>query len=81
MVERTSTGLIPWTLVEANDKQFARVKVLETVCDRLEKLLLPGKPGRGTEEHEKHKTKEEHEKHKTKEEHKTKPAEKTEDKS
>lgn len=39
MVERTSTGLIPWTLVEANDKQFARVKVIETVCDRLEAAL------------------------------------------
>ncbi|MDR1063416.1 MAG: polyphosphate:AMP phosphotransferase [Azoarcus sp.] len=39
MVERTSTGLIPWTLVEANDKPFARVKVLETVCDRLEEAL------------------------------------------
>ncbi|MDR2165848.1 MAG: polyphosphate:AMP phosphotransferase [Zoogloeaceae bacterium] len=39
MVERTSTGLIPWTLVEANDKYFARVKVLETVCDKLEASL------------------------------------------
>ena len=75
MVERTSTGLIPWTLVEANDKQFARVKVLETVCDKLEKVLLPAKAGRGVEEHEKHKAKDEHEKHKTK------PAEKTEVKS
>ena len=48
MVERTSTGLIPWTLVEANDKQFARVKVLETVCDRLEGVLL----GKKDEPHE-----------------------------
>jgi polyphosphate:AMP phosphotransferase len=39
MVERTSTGLIPWTLVEANDKPFARVKVLETLCERLEAAL------------------------------------------
>ncbi|MDR0716534.1 MAG: polyphosphate:AMP phosphotransferase [Azoarcus sp.] len=39
MVERTSTGLIPWTLVEANDKNFARVKVLETVCERLAEAL------------------------------------------
>jgi polyphosphate kinase 2 (PPK2 family) len=44
MVERTSTGLIPWTLVEANDKPFARVKVLETLCDRLEAALQDGKP-------------------------------------
>ena len=35
MVERTSTRQAPWTLVEANDKLFARLKVLETVCDRL----------------------------------------------
>lgn len=39
MVDRTSTGLAPWTLVEANDKNFARVKVLKTVCERLEAAL------------------------------------------
>ncbi|NJD25864.1 MAG: polyphosphate:AMP phosphotransferase [Betaproteobacteria bacterium] len=39
MVDRTSTGLAPWTLVEANDKNFARVKVLKTVCERLEQAL------------------------------------------
>lgn len=40
MVDRTSTGLAPWTLVEANDKNYARVKVLKTVCDRLEAALM-----------------------------------------
>lgn len=35
MVERTSTSVAPWTLVEGNDKRYARVKILETVCDRL----------------------------------------------
>ena len=39
MVDRTSTGNAPWTLVEANDKAFARVKVLRTVCERLEAAL------------------------------------------
>jgi AMP-polyphosphate phosphotransferase len=39
MVERTSTRLAPWTLVEGNDKNFARLKVLDTVCDRLEKAV------------------------------------------
>jgi polyphosphate:AMP phosphotransferase len=39
MVERTSTHLAPWTLVEANDKCFARIKVLDTVCGRLSKAL------------------------------------------
>lgn len=36
MIEHTSTMLAPWTLVEANDKRYARIKVLDTVCDRLE---------------------------------------------
>jgi AMP-polyphosphate phosphotransferase len=36
MVERTSTTLAPWTLIEGNDKRFARIKVLAAVCDRLE---------------------------------------------
>jgi polyphosphate:AMP phosphotransferase len=39
MVERTSTKRAPWHLVPANDKRFARVMVLETVCDALEKAL------------------------------------------
>ncbi len=36
MVDRTSTEIAPWTLVEANDKRFARVKVLRTLGDALE---------------------------------------------
>jgi len=36
MVERTSTGFAPWTLVEANDKRYARIKVLKTLCAFLE---------------------------------------------
>lgn len=36
MVDRTSTREAPWTLVEAEDKHFARVKVLTTIADRLE---------------------------------------------
>ncbi|HZV02258.1 MAG TPA: polyphosphate:AMP phosphotransferase [Planctomycetota bacterium] len=39
MVDRTSTEIAPWTLVEANDKHYARVKVLETLADRLEAAL------------------------------------------
>ncbi|QLH40748.1 MAG: polyphosphate:AMP phosphotransferase [Defluviicoccus sp.] len=35
MVEHTSTTLAPWTLVAANDKRFARLKVLTTACERL----------------------------------------------
>jgi polyphosphate kinase 2 (PPK2 family) len=39
MVEHTSTALAPWTLVEANDKRYARLKIIETYCDRLEAVL------------------------------------------
>lgn len=39
MVERTSTGTAPWTLVEANDKRYARIKILRTLCERLEAEL------------------------------------------
>jgi len=39
MIERTSTRAAPWTLVEANDKAYARVKVLSTLNDRLEEGL------------------------------------------
>jgi polyphosphate:AMP phosphotransferase len=35
MLARTSTDLAPWTLVSAQDKRFARVRVLETVCAAL----------------------------------------------
>lgn len=36
MVERTSTDVAPWTLVEANDKRYARVKVLRTLVEAIE---------------------------------------------
>ena len=39
MVDRTSTGIAPWTLVEANDKYFARIKVLKTLVRRLDEAL------------------------------------------
>lgn len=39
MVDRTSTGIAPWTLVEANDKYFARIKILKTLCARIEQAL------------------------------------------
>jgi polyphosphate:AMP phosphotransferase len=39
MFERTSTGLAPWTIVPAENKRFARVTVLETICERIETAL------------------------------------------
>jgi polyphosphate:AMP phosphotransferase len=45
MVQRTSTDIAPWTLVPANDKYFARIKVLKTIVKRIEQALddLPEK--------------------------------------
>jgi polyphosphate kinase 2 (PPK2 family) len=40
MLERTDTSFAPWTVVEAEDKRYARVKVLQTVTDRIAKALL-----------------------------------------
>ncbi len=39
MFDRTSTEIAPWTIVEANDKHYARIKVLDTLGDRLEAAL------------------------------------------
>jgi polyphosphate:AMP phosphotransferase len=39
MVDRTSTSPAPWTLVEANNKYHARIKVLKTLCSALEEAL------------------------------------------
>lgn len=39
MVDRTSTSIAPWTLVEANNKRFARVKVLRTINEALERAF------------------------------------------
>ena len=39
MILKTSTLYAPWTIVEANDKYFARVKVLETVVNELKQQL------------------------------------------
>jgi len=39
MIERTSTSHAPWVLVEANDKYWARVKVVKSLVDALEKAL------------------------------------------
>ena len=39
MLIRTSTEYAPWIVVEGNDKYYARLKVLETVIDALEKRI------------------------------------------
>jgi polyphosphate kinase 2 (PPK2 family) len=37
MLDRTDHELARWQLVEADDKRYARVKVLETVCAEIER--------------------------------------------
>ena len=39
MVDRTGTEIAPWTLVEADDKYFARLKIMKTIIKRLEAAL------------------------------------------
>jgi polyphosphate kinase 2 (PPK2 family) len=39
MIQRTSTLYAPWTVVESNDKLYARIKVLRTLLERLDPAL------------------------------------------
>jgi polyphosphate:AMP phosphotransferase len=39
MIERTSTAAAPWVLVEAEDKRWARIKVLKAVTQHLSRQL------------------------------------------
>ena len=39
MVDRTTTEIAPWTLVEAEDKRFARIKILQTIVRTLARAL------------------------------------------
>jgi polyphosphate kinase 2 (PPK2 family) len=39
MLDRTSTEIAPWTLVESEDKYFGRIKILRTLCQRIEERL------------------------------------------
>lgn len=41
----TSKEQAPWTIVPANDKRFARLKVLETVCNQLDAALKSQRQG------------------------------------
>jgi polyphosphate:AMP phosphotransferase len=39
MIERTSVENAPWVLVEANDKNYARIKVMKTVAKALKRAI------------------------------------------
>ena len=44
MVQFTSTRAAPWILVEGDSKHYARVKVLQTLCEALEERVSQSKP-------------------------------------
>ena len=39
MIDHTSTELAPWVLVGAENKYYARIKVLKDLCERIEEKL------------------------------------------
>lgn len=39
MIDHTSTQLAPWVLVEAENKYYARIKILKDLCERIEEKL------------------------------------------
>lgn len=39
MIERTSNEHAPWVLIPANDKYFARIEILKSLCERLRESL------------------------------------------
>ena len=39
MLERTDTEFAPWTIIEATDRNYASMKILKTVTERLEKAM------------------------------------------
>ncbi|MGD0990950.1 MAG: phosphate--AMP phosphotransferase [Gemmatimonadales bacterium] len=56
MIQNTSTSYAPWTIVEANDKLFARIRALSTIVEALEKGLGV-KSGKGKKKDKKEKKK------------------------
>lgn len=43
MLAQTSTERAPWNLIPGNDKKYARLAVLKTVCERLEETIRSSK--------------------------------------
>ena len=54
MLERTETEWGPWTIVEATDRRWARIKIFDTIVLRIQEALqerglpLPEPPRRAT---------------------------------
>ncbi len=45
MIQKTSTADAPWIVVEGNNKQYARLKVLQTVIDTMEEYFSQNEGG------------------------------------
>ena len=39
MIKKTNTSYAPWTVLESNDKKYARIKALETIIARIEERV------------------------------------------
>jgi polyphosphate:AMP phosphotransferase len=39
LIDRTSTEIAPWTVIEANNKYYARIKILKEICSRIETAI------------------------------------------
>ena len=39
MLIKTSTSYAPWIVVEANNKLYSRIKILETIADKLDEVI------------------------------------------
>ena len=39
MIAKTSTKAAPWNIIEADSKMYARIKILNTIIDRLNKEI------------------------------------------
>jgi polyphosphate kinase 2 (PPK2 family) len=39
MMDWTRPAIAPWTLVEATDKNFARIYILKTLCQQIEAAM------------------------------------------
>jgi polyphosphate kinase 2 (PPK2 family) len=39
MIERTSTKAAPWTIIEGNDKKYARIQAMKTIIEKIQAKL------------------------------------------
>ncbi|MGB1673717.1 MAG: hypothetical protein ACPHRA_10890 [Limisphaerales bacterium] len=39
MIHRTDSPSAPWTVVAGNNKKFARIQILKTICGSLKKAV------------------------------------------